>query len=65
MRGHIDTFNNKRGFGFVVGEDGKSLFFHYSDIQSDGYKILRHGDIVEYEKSTNYKGDCAIKVRKI
>ena len=31
--GYIDRFYPDRGFGFLMGEDGMSYFFHYSGLK--------------------------------
>ncbi len=31
MTGKIKWFNETRGFGFILGENGKDYFAHYSD----------------------------------
>ncbi len=51
MKGTVKWFNNKKGYGFITGEDGKDYFFHYSQIQMQGRKALFDGDIVYFEIS--------------
>ena len=57
----------KKGFGFIKQDDGAAdMFFHYSDISMEGYKILRKGDSVEYEVGeNNSKQPKAINIVKI
>lgn len=31
MTGKIKFFNDQKGYGFIVGDDGISYFVHYSD----------------------------------
>ena len=65
VTGKIKWFNNKKGFGFIVGEDGKDVFVHYSVIQQDGYKSLTTDDQVEYDLLKSDKGHQAQNVKKI
>ena len=51
MKGTVKFFNNKKGWGFITGEDEKDYFFHYSQIQMQGRKELFDGDIVYFEVS--------------
>ena len=63
--GKIKWFNNKKGFGFIVGEDDKDVFVHYAAIQQDGYKTLTTDDQVEYDLLKGEKGYQAQNVKKI
>lgn len=49
MQGQVKWFNTQRGYGFIVGEEQKDYFFHYSQIQMEGFKTLSEGDIVSFE----------------
>ena len=45
--GKVKWFNNAKGYGFVLPEEGgEDLFVHYSAIQMDGYKTLKAGQEV-------------------
>lgn len=65
VKGTIKWFNNKKGYGFVVGQDSKDVFVHFSAIQQDGYKSLNAGDQIEYDLIKSEKGDQAQNVRKV
>ena len=49
------AFNKKKGFGFVknINDPSEDIFFHFSDIQSVGYKILYPGEFVSMDIGTN------------
>lgn len=65
-RGQIKWFDNKKGFGFIVGEEGqRDIFVHYSSIAGDGFRSLRDGEAVEYEVVDSDKGPQAQNVRRI
>lgn len=49
FRGPVRWFNNAKGFGFIGRDDGSDVFCHYSAIQTDGYKGLKEGQLVEFE----------------
>ena len=55
-KGRIKWFNNKKGHGFITGDDGKDVFVHYSAIEGNGYKTLYPGQIVEYTVVDNVYG---------
>lgn len=49
-RGKVKWFDEKKGYGFIVPENGgKDIFFHYSVIKGKGFKTLDKGQIVEFE----------------
>lgn len=62
-QGKVKWFNNAKGYGFII-EDGESedLFAHFSSIQMDGYKTLKAGQPVTFEKQPSGKGTHAINI---
>lgn len=56
MRGTVKWFNDKKGFGFITGDDGTDVFVHFSAIKAEGFKSLKEGDVVEFEVATGPKG---------
>lgn len=62
--GTVKWFNEKKGFGFIIPDDGgDELFVHYSNITAEGFKSLKEGQKVEYEPATGRKGPEATNVR--
>jgi CspA family cold shock protein len=64
-KGTVKWFSPKKGYGFILSEDGKEIFVHFSSIQEAGYKTLREGDEVEFEITKGEKGDQATNVVKL
>lgn len=62
-KGKVKWFNNAKGYGFII-EDGCSddLFAHFSSVQMDGYKTLKAGQTVTFEKKPGDKGVHAINI---
>jgi cold shock protein len=63
--GTVKWFDTKKGFGFVVNEDGKDVFVHFSSIEGDGFRALKDGEIVDFEQVSGDKGLSALKVRRL
>jgi CspA family cold shock protein len=62
--GTVKWFDGKKGFGFIVPDDGgKELFVHHSDIEMEGFKDLNDGQSVEFEVGQGQKGPCAQAVK--
>lgn len=61
-KGTVKFFNAGKGFGFILPENGKDLFFHISEVQGDEPK---DGDQVEFEVGEGKKGPCAVSVKVI
>lgn len=55
-KGTVKWFDPKKGFGFVVNEQGEDVFVHYTCIDGEGFRCLRNGQVVEYEEFTSDKG---------
>ncbi|HMO26339.1 MAG TPA: cold-shock protein [Tepidisphaeraceae bacterium] len=62
--GKVKWFDSKKGFGFIVGPEGKDVFVHFSRIQGDGFRSLKDGEEVEYELLEGDKGLHAQNVRR-
>ena len=54
--GKVKWFDPKKGFGFVVNDDGKDVFIHYTSIDGDGFRCLKNGETVEYDQLDSDKG---------
>lgn len=63
-KGLVKFFDRKKGFGFIIPEDGGAdVFVHYSDILGDeDFKTLFDGQHVKYEE---VQGDKGIKARNV
>lgn len=55
--GQVKWFNNAKGFGFILPDDGgDDLFAHYSAISMEGYKTLKAGQAVSFDVIEGPKG---------
>ncbi len=64
-QGTVKWFNNKRGWGFIVKEDGEDIFVHYSAIKGEGFKTLDEGQLVQFEIEEGGKGPAAANVEPV
>ena len=61
--GTVKWFNESKGYGFIVADDGGSdLFVHHSEIKTEGYSNLTEGQKVDYTVGEGKKGPCATNV---
>jgi CspA family cold shock protein len=56
MQGRVKWFDNRRGCGFILGEDGTEVYVHYTALQGEGFKSLKHNWRVSYEVTTTEDG---------
>lgn len=62
--GKVKWFNNAKGYGFILPDDGgEDLFAHYSSIEMDGYKTLKAGQEVQFDVLEGPKGLHATNIR--
>lgn len=47
MQGTVKWFD--KGYGFIISQEGKDVFIHYSNIVMIGFRYLNEDDIVNYE----------------
>jgi len=62
MNGTVKWFNNRKGYGFIRGEDGKEIFVHRKDLPEE--TNLEENDQVEYEIGNTNRGPKAIEIKK-
>jgi CspA family cold shock protein len=64
-QGTVKWFNNRRGWGFIVKEDGEDIFVHYSAIKGEGFKSLDEGQRVQFDIENGDKGPAAANVEPV
>ena len=65
MKGKVKWFNAEKGYGFILSEEGKDVFVHFSAIEGEGYKTLDEGQEVEFDVVNGAKGPQATNVTKL
>jgi CspA family cold shock protein len=60
-KGKIKWYNEIKGFGFIVSDEGEDLFLHRSSLLNSNL-ALQPGDNVEFEIRQSDKGLVARKV---
>ena len=61
--GRVKWFDNRRGFGFIIQEEGEDVFVHHTNILGVGFKTLNEGDPVTFELISTVKGPKAENVQ--
>jgi CspA family cold shock protein len=60
--GTVKWFNNSKGFGFIIPDDGgKDVFVHQSALTDE----IAEGDKVSYDVEESEKGPTAVNVKVI
>lgn len=62
LTGTVKWFHDGKGWGFLLDAEGRDVFVHYSVIESDEFKTLAEGEVVQYELKSGPKGLQAAKV---
>lgn len=60
--GTVKWFNETKGFGFIAADEGKDIFVHFTDIQTQGFKVLLEGQRVEFTVVQGKKGPQASNI---
>lgn len=64
--GTVKWFNDAKGFGFIVPDDGgEDVFCHHTAVIAEGFRTLAEGQRVEFEIKRGPKGLQAANVRVI
>ncbi len=62
--GKVKWFDPKKGYGFIIGEEGQDVFVHYTSIEGEGFRALKDGETVDYEVVQGDKGYQARHVNR-
>lgn len=62
--GKVKWFDPKKGYGFIIGDEGQDVFVHYTSIIGDGFRALKDGESVDYEMIQGDKGFHARNVTR-
>ena len=63
-KGTVKRIMRERGFGFILAEDGKEIFFHRSELQNVDFDELGEGDHLEFTVVKGEKGPQATDIKK-
>lgn len=61
MKGTVQRFYFKKGFGFIEDEDGAEYFFHYTDFNGEK-RDIETNTAVSFTAEEGEKGPCATNV---
>jgi len=62
MNGRVKFFNEAKGFGFIIGDDGKEYFVHVTGLEPGAE--IKDDDEVTFEVEQGDRGPKAAKVKK-
>ena len=63
-KGTVKRIMRERGFGFILAEDGREIFFHRSELQNVDFDKLEEGDHLEFTVTKGNKGPQAVDIKK-
>ncbi len=63
MKGTVKWYNDRKGFGFIQGEDGVDVFVHRTALPMGTF--LNEGDEVEFEIEESDRGPKATNIKKL
>ncbi|KRT14329.1 cold-shock protein [Pedobacter ginsenosidimutans] len=61
MQGTVKFYNESKGFGFIITEDGEEVFVHVTGLTDK----ISQNDRVEFEIAQGKKGPNAVNVKLI
>ncbi len=63
MEGKVKWYNRKKGYGFIIGDDDKEYFIHYTALGEGTF--IRDNDKVSFEPTQTDKGNQARNVKLV
>ena len=65
IQGTVLNFLPRKGYGFIMGDDGVKVFVHFSDIKGKEFRTLTENEPVEYYRIQGAKGEQAVEVTRL
>ena len=64
VEGTVKWYNRRKGYGFIISEDGTDIFVHYTALagRDEEYITLNENDKVEFDIVQGQKGPQANNV---
>ena len=54
--GKVKWYDKRKGYGFILSDDGGDIFVHYTDFLSPSLRSLSDGEEVTFEIAPGEKG---------
>jgi len=67
MRGIVKWFNTNKGYGFILTQDNKEYFVHWTSIvtkSQNDLKTLEQNEVVDFDVFVTDKGPQAVNIIK-
>ncbi|OLS12464.1 MAG: cold-shock DNA-binding domain protein [Promethearchaeota archaeon CR_4] len=62
--GTVKWFSAKKGYGFILRENGEEIFCHFSNVVSDGFKTLHYNRKVEFDIGAG-RNDGSVEAKNV
>ena len=56
--GKVKWFDPKKGYGFIIGDQGQDVFVHYTSIAGEGFRALKDGETVSDSADRRARDDA-------
>ena len=60
--GKVKWYDKKKGYGFILSDEGNDVFVHYTDFSNSSLRSLNDGEEVTFEITPGEKGPRAQNV---
>ena len=62
MKGIVKWYDRKKGWGFIIRENGEDIFVHQTGVKKEGFRFLHSDSNVEFDVENSPRGQIAVNV---